>query len=734
MMGKNGAEMMDPYGCNIKVHCLMCLELKKFVDRISKIFPDIESARPRCTSGIKALCSLYAAMDKAELLIKYCSESSRLYLAFTTDKIILKCEKIQRSLELCLSQIQNMVPTLLAAKISGIVRDLRDAKFPIDSAAEEAGKVVRELLLKEIPTSNCINDLELEPIQLAALRLNITTPSALSKEKMSIQRLLDKVPDHMVQKRNILRYFFHLLKKYREIIGQNLNGSTLLQHDESSYQSIDSGTPEPPEEFKCPISMRLMYEPIIIASGKTFERFWIEKWFNEGNKTCPITHMKLDHLSLTPNIAMKALISKWSSEHGITIPDPSLEPHLDSFESMKSSHSSSIVSIGSSLKDLHLQVSSVSLHSLGSSHGSEIIEEKSDDCFSYRLTQINAEPQRPHQYVDCYGKILDFLSTLAAVSWGSQCRTVENVKNQLQDNNSTYHSTNCNGCIKPLIKFLKDALKYRDIKAQRDSADLLLAILSGNRSKMPPFDEDEIYVLASYLESEITGEALAIIEILSCQSNYQSMMVASGVLPSILKLLDTQYREFHRIVMKILCNLSCNADVGYHIVYLDFIPKLVPFLADHNHARFCIKIIRNLCDIEEVRIALAETSSCISAFAKVLETGTEEEQEHAVYVLLSLCHESVEFCQLVMKENIKRLLFNLSVNKNSRGKGIAIKLLQFLEHIRTDVSECSTSPKAGLGLETSRDYGKHCKEKKLRFRAFRFLGNKTSLYSKASYL
>ncbi|KAK4549599.1 hypothetical protein RGQ29_032740 [Quercus rubra] len=163
-----------------------------------------------------------------------------------------------------------MVPTLLAAKISGIVHDLRDAKFPIDSAAEEAGKVVRELILKEIPTSDCINDLELEPIQLAALRLNITTPSALSKERMSIQRLLGKVPDHMVQKRCILKYFFHLLKKYGEIIGQNLNGSTLVRHDESSYQSFDFGTPEPPEEFKCPISMRLMYEPIIIASGKTF--------------------------------------------------------------------------------------------------------------------------------------------------------------------------------------------------------------------------------------------------------------------------------------------------------------------------------------------------------------------------------------------------------------------------------------------------------------------------------
>ena len=326
-----------------------------------------------------------------------------------------------------------------------------------------------------------MNDLELEAVQLAALKLNITTPLALSKEKISIKKLHNKLPDKNPKKK-VLRYLLYLLRKYDgKIIERDLNDSTPVQHAESPYQSIDSGTLEPPVEFKCPISMRLMYDPIIIASGKTFERFWIQKWFNEGNETCPITHMKLDHLSLIPNSAMKGLILKWSSEHGINIPDPSLEPRLASLDSMKSSCSSSILSLGSSMNDLRLQVSSVSLYSSGSNHGSEISEEKSDDNFNYRLTQMNAEPQRFHPSVDYYGKILDFLSTLAAVSWGSQCKTVEDLKNQLQDNNQACHSTTCNGCIKPLIKFLKDALKLREIKAQRDAAELLLVILNENR-------------------------------------------------------------------------------------------------------------------------------------------------------------------------------------------------------------------------------------------------------------
>ncbi|XP_062155098.1 beta-amyrin synthase 2-like [Alnus glutinosa] len=156
------------------------------------------------------------------------------------------------------------------------------------------------------------------------------------------------------------------------------------------------------------------------------------------------------------------------------------------------------------------------------------------------------------------------------------------------------------------------------------------------RSEMPSFDEDVIYVLASYLDFDITGEPLAIMDVLSYQPNYKSMMVSSGVLPAILKVLDTQNRALHRIALKILYNLSCNGDIGYHFVYLNCITKLVPFLGDYKLARFCIKIMKNLCATKEVRIAVAETSSCISAIAKLLKTGREEEQRHVLETLQSL--------------------------------------------------------------------------------------------------
>ncbi|KAG2666685.1 hypothetical protein I3760_15G074900 [Carya illinoinensis] len=689
-MKNNCAEVVElRYYCTIKVHRLMCLELKKFIDRISEILPAIESARPRCTSGIQALCTLKIAMDKAKLLIQHCSESSKLFL------------------------------------ISGIARDLKHTKFPLEPAEEEVGKVILVLLRQAIPVSNSVNDLELEAIRLAALTLKITSPSAVLIEKRSIKCLHDKATD-TDPKKKILKWLFYLLRKYGEIIGRYQDHDSHMQCDET--RADDFGTPEPPKEFKCPITMQVMHDPMIIASGKTFERFWIERWFNEGNQTCPITHMKLDNLFMTPNSILKELISAWSSRQEITIPDPYLEPNISSLFPLDSSFSSSIASFPSSVNNLNLQLSAVSIRSSGTDDVSESLDDFSESRISSRHGPKNAVSEKLNHSTESYGNMLASLSRLAAHSWGSQCKTVRDVNKTLQENKQACHTSISNSCVEPLIKFLKDPHELNDVKEQRDGAEVLLAILRNNSSEMLLFDKDGIYVLASYIETEITGEVLGIIEVLSSQPEYKSMIGESGVLPSILKVLDTKIRDFQSIAMKILCNLSCNCDIGYHIVYLDFIPKLIKLLGDPDLAQFCIEIIRNLCSIEEVRIVVAESSSCISDISQILETGTKEEQEHAASVLLFVCREHVDFCQLVMRDTIIQSLVDLSLNGNSRGQIIASELLHLLEHVKDDPLECSIPETDLTLLDISSSSSSQYEDKKPSYWAFRFFGKILSLY------
>jgi len=63
-----------------------------------------------------------------------------------------------------------------------------------------------------------------------------------------------------------------------------------------------------PSSFYCPISMELMSDPVVLATGHTYERVCIERWLQQGNRTCPVTGMRLRHLELTPNFALRVAV------------------------------------------------------------------------------------------------------------------------------------------------------------------------------------------------------------------------------------------------------------------------------------------------------------------------------------------------------------------------------------------------------------------------------------------
>ncbi|CAF2032573.1 unnamed protein product [Brassica napus] len=208
---------------SFKMHSSMCLELKNLVDRVMSIFPDIEDARPGSSSGIQTLCLLNKALEKAKLLLRYCSESTKLYMAVTGDGILSRGCRAIKLLEQSLSDIRSMVPTVLAVKITQIVQDLRSTVLSLEPSEEEAGKAVRELMQLSTSSSDEIRD-----FHFAALKLHLSTPEAIVSETGSLKSLFVKLGEREGDKRQVLKYLLCLLKKHEEIILRD-NSFTQLQ-------------------------------------------------------------------------------------------------------------------------------------------------------------------------------------------------------------------------------------------------------------------------------------------------------------------------------------------------------------------------------------------------------------------------------------------------------------------------------------------------------------------------
>lgn len=72
-----------------------------------------------------------------------------------------------------------------------------------------------------------------------------------------------------------------------------------------------------PADFRCPITLDLMRDPVVVETGQTYDRESITLWIQSGHNTCPKTGQALAHTNLIPNRALKNLISLWCREQRI---------------------------------------------------------------------------------------------------------------------------------------------------------------------------------------------------------------------------------------------------------------------------------------------------------------------------------------------------------------------------------------------------------------------------------
>nr|CAD1823241.1 unnamed protein product [Ananas comosus var. bracteatus] len=106
-----------------------------------------------------------------------------------------------------------------------------------------------------------------------------------------------------------------------------------------------------PEEFRCPISLEVMRDPVILtSSGQTYDRPSIQRWLDSGSRTCPLTNTPAapaplpssyppsyppsypqqhqQQQLLIPNHALRRLISTF-------VPSPSPSPDADGAKSLQ---------------------------------------------------------------------------------------------------------------------------------------------------------------------------------------------------------------------------------------------------------------------------------------------------------------------------------------------------------------------------------------------------------------
>ncbi|KAJ8569812.1 hypothetical protein K7X08_006389 [Anisodus acutangulus] len=383
------------------------------------------------------------------------------------------------------------------------------------------------------------------------------------------------------------------------------------------------------DDFRCPITLEIMSDPVTIASGHTYDRSSILKWFRAGNSTCPKTGERLTSIDLVPNLSLKVLIKQYRSANGV----PFVETGRRNRDTVKSVATSSVAN-EQALKLLAIFL--VGRLVAGT------FEQQNKAAFEIRLLTKTSIFNR-----SCLveaGAIPPLLNRVA--SKDSSCQ--ENAMAALLNLSKNIKSKSIivgNGGLFLILDVLKEGLK---MEARQHAAGTLFYLTSVEEYRKmigenPGFIPSLLELLRNGTDRGKKNALVTIFGLLMRPENHWRV-IAAGLVPLVVNLLKSFEREdLITDSLAVLSTLSERLDGAMAVLYAGALPIIVNVLNSCNSRaakEYCVSLLLALCingGADAVPV-LVKNSSVMEPLYSLLAEGNSKASKKAS-ALIRLLHE-----------------------------------------------------------------------------------------------
>ncbi|KAA8516440.1 hypothetical protein F0562_016733 [Nyssa sinensis] len=307
-----------------------CRNLSRGLKLLMPLFEEFMDIKEKLSEDIvKALVLLKEALQSANELLRIGSRGSKILLVLQLEKIKNKFEELTVQFEHALSGVSYDklgIPDELKEQV-----ELVHAQFGRSKERTDAPNL--ELYEYLFSIYNQSNDVDIEPTMMRLLceKLEVMSVEDLNAESLALHEMVaasGRDEEESMEKMSML------LKKFEDFVlaeNPNINISENCSGSGQACTDLSPNSPKSPvvpDDFRCPISLEFMKDPVIICTGQTYERACIKKWLEAGHLTCPKTGQKLYNTTLTPNYALCSLITNWCEANGVEPPKRLGNPRL----------------------------------------------------------------------------------------------------------------------------------------------------------------------------------------------------------------------------------------------------------------------------------------------------------------------------------------------------------------------------------------------------------------------
>ncbi|KAH0929984.1 hypothetical protein HID58_015711 [Brassica napus] len=607
----------------MKTHCAhLSRRLKLLLPMLEEI-RDCKNSLPE-ESMMKALLSLKESLLHAKDLLIYISQLSKIYLVrvnkvLERDQVMVRFQKVTALLEQALSEIpyQSLeISDELQEQVELVLVQLRR------SIGKGRGEKYDDELYKDL-LSLYDGATDSEILRRVAEKLQLMTVTDLTEESLALLDMLSTSggddPGESFEKMMML---LKNIKDFVQTYNPNLE-DVPLRSKPSLSKAQDEDQKNVPEDFRCPISHKLMSDPVIVSSGQTYDRECIKKWLDDGNSTCPKTQVKLTIDIVTPNYALRSLIAQWCESNGIEPPKRPNNPQPSSKASSSSSSSSFSPPSDEQLK----------IEALLCKLTSQRPEEQRSAAGEIRLL---AKQNNHNRVVLAASGAIPLLVSLLMNS--DDPRTQEHAVTSIlnlsifQENKGRIISTF--GAVPGIVHVLKKG----SMEARENAAATLFSLSVIDENKMTIGAAGAIPPLVNLLsEGSHRGKkdaGTALFNLCIFQGN-KGKAVRAGLVPVLMRLLTEPEGRMVDEALAILAILSSHPEGKVVVGAADAVPFMVDFIRSGSprNKENAAAVLVQLCSWDPQHLIEAEKLGVMGCLIDMAENGTDRGKRKAAQLL-----------------------------------------------------------------------------------------------------
>ncbi|KAL5987558.1 hypothetical protein ACLOJK_035306 [Asimina triloba] len=592
-------------------------------------FQEILDGDARCLRRSAALgfSELYVALQKIRCLLEDCARNgARLWILMRSERVTEELRVLVRSVATALE-----VLPLASIDVSPEIREMvelvrlqaQKVRIETDPMDEKAAKVVVDVLGG---FENRI-DPDLKDLKWVLDRLEIRSWGDCNSEiQFLVEEMESRDSEGDGQEAALFSSLLGLMCYCRAVAFDDLDGKSSNEKKRSRCDGEDISALNP-EDFKCPITLELMKDPVTVATGQTYDRESILKWFKAGHLNCPKTGEKLMNRDMIPNSAVSSLIQKFCRENGI----PTVEPRSRRRESGKTQFAGSPVAAEAMRKIAAFLVEKLST-------GTEAAKNKA----AYEIRLLAKTNVFNRSCLVEAGAISGLLNLLSSSNPTAQENAVAALLNLSKHPNGKTEIFELGGLGK-ILEVLSTGLK---MEARQNAAAVLFYLSSVERCRRTIGETPEAFpaLVGLLQEGSDRGKknaSVALFGLLQFPGNHQRVL-AAGAVPPLLNLLTSERLDLAVDSLAVLASLAECPEGTLVIVRASAIPLLVGYLhssSSRTGNEYCVSTLLSLAinGGSEVGTVLQSMPSLIGILYSVLTGGSSRASKKA-RILLSLLH------------------------------------------------------------------------------------------------